>query len=92
MNDEIPKLTKSYNVYQRNCSSHNDCYIGKTEPILHTRTDDHAFSDKENAIYNHIIKSIYSAIFRQFSVSIMIHLIEHFDIIQSKGTSNRLCS
>ena len=92
MKDQIPKLTKSYVVYQCNGLSYNDCYIGKTEPILYTRTDDHAFSDKENAIYNHIIKSIYSAIFRQFSVPIMIHLIEHFDIIRSKGTSNRLCS
>ena len=90
MKDQIPKLTKSYVVYQCNGLSYNDCYIGKTEPILYTRTDDHAFSDKENAIYNHIIKSIYSAIFRQFSVS-MNHLIEHFDIIQSKGTSNILC-
>lgn len=92
MKDQIPKLTKSYVVYQCNGLSYNDCYIGKTEPILYTSTDDHAFSDKENAIYNHIIKSIYSAKFRQFSVPIMIHLIEHFDIIQSKGTSNRLCS
>ena len=90
MKDEISKLTKSCVIYQCNCLSYNDCYIGKTEPILHTRTDDRAFSGKEKAIYNYIIKSIYSAIFRQFSVS-MNHLIEHFDIIQSKGTSNILC-
>ena len=54
MKDQIPKLMKSYVVYQFNCPSCNDSYIGKTERNLCTRTEEHACSDKESAIYDHI--------------------------------------
>ena len=54
MKDQIPKLMKSYVVYQFNCPGCNDCYIGKTEPNLCTRTDEHACSAKGSAIYDHI--------------------------------------
>ena len=45
---------KSYVVYQFNCPSCNDSYIGKTERNLCIRTEEHACSDKESAIYDHI--------------------------------------
>ena len=54
MKDQIPKLMKSYVVYQFDCPGCHDSYIGKTEPNLCTRTEEHASSDKEHAIYNHI--------------------------------------
>ena len=64
MRDEITKLTKSYVVHQFNCSSCNASYTGKSESNLYTRIDDHAFSDKESAIYNHRNNCTYSAIFK----------------------------
>ena len=45
---------KSYVVYQFHCPDCNDSYIGKTERNLCTRTEEHACSDKESAIYDHI--------------------------------------
>ena len=54
MKDQIPKMMKSYVVYQFNCPSCNDSYIGKTERNLCIRTEEHACSDKESAIYDHI--------------------------------------
>ena len=45
---------KSYVVYQFNCPRCNDSYIGKTECNLCTRTEKHACSDKQSAIYDHI--------------------------------------
>ena len=54
MKDQIPKLMKSYVVYQFDCPGCNDSYIGKTERNLCTRTEEHACSDKESAIYDHI--------------------------------------
>ena len=59
MKDQIPKLMKSYVVYQFNWPGCNDSYIGKTEHNLCTRTEEHACSDKESAIYNHIYNYSY---------------------------------
>ena len=42
---------KLYVVYQFNWLG---CYIGKTEDKLCTRTAEHAFIDKESAVYSHI--------------------------------------
>ena len=54
MKYQIPKLMKSYVVYQFNCTGFNNSFIGKTERNLCTRTEEHAFSDNESAIYEHI--------------------------------------
>ena len=54
MKDQIPKLMKSYAVYQFDSPGCNDSYTGKTERNLCTRTEEHACRDKENAIYDHI--------------------------------------
>ena len=54
MKHQIPKLIKYYVVYQFNCPGCNDSYIGKTEHNLFARTEEHACSDKESAIYDHI--------------------------------------
>ena len=54
MKDQISKLMKSYVVYRFNCPSCNKRYIGKTERNLCTRTEEHASTDKDSAIYNHL--------------------------------------
>ena len=54
MKDQIPKLMKSYVVYQFNCPGCNDRYIGKTECNLCTRTEEHACSDEGKTIYDYI--------------------------------------
>ena len=64
MKDQIPKLMKSYVVYQFNCPGCNDSYIGKTEHNLCTRTEEHACNDEGSMIYNHIKNcNYYSHIF-----------------------------
>ena len=63
MKDQIPKLMKFYVAYQFNCPTCNDNYIGKTEPNLCTRTEEHAYNDEGSAIYDHIKnRSYYSYI------------------------------
>ena len=59
MKDQIPKLMKFYVVYQFNCLARNYSYIGKIEPNLSTRTEEHACSDEGSAIYDHIKNCIY---------------------------------
>ena len=51
---QIPKLMKSYVIYQFDCPGCNDSYIRKTERNLCTRTEEHACSDEGSAIYDHI--------------------------------------
>ena len=45
---------KSYVVYQFNWPGCNDSYIGKANLNLCIRVEEHACSDKESAICNHI--------------------------------------
>ena len=67
MKDQIPKLIKSYVVYQFHCSGCNDGYIGKTERNLCTRKEEHACSDEGSAIYDHVKNcSYYNYIENQF--------------------------
>ena len=54
MKDQIPKLIKSYVLYKSHCPGCKDGYIGKTERNLCTRTEEHACSNEESAIYDHI--------------------------------------
>ena len=54
MKDQIPKLLKFYVVYLFDCPACNDNCIGKTEPNLCTRTEEHACSHEGSAIYDHI--------------------------------------
>ena len=85
MKDQIPKLMKSYVVYQFNCPGCNASYIDKTERNLCTRTEEHTCSDKESAIYNHISHCSYYGYIE--NNSIMIHLIKHYLVsTQSKVT------
>ena len=78
MKDQIPKLMKSYVVYSFDCPGFNDNYIGKTERNLCTRTEGHAFSDKESAITTILTTAVIIAILKIYSASIMIHLIKHY--------------
>ena len=55
MKDQIPKLMKSYVVYQFNCPSCNDSYIGKTEYNLYTRTEEHACNDIKKVPFTTIL-------------------------------------
>ena len=41
MEDLIPKLMKSYVVYEFNCQGFNDSWIGKTERNLCSKTEEH---------------------------------------------------
>ena len=54
MKDQVPKLMKSFVVYQFNCSGCNDSYTGKTECNLCKRTEKHVCGDEGSAIYDHI--------------------------------------
>ena len=54
MKDQVPKLMKSFVVYQFNCSGCNDSYTGKTESNLCKRTEKHVCGDEGSAIYDHI--------------------------------------
>ena len=51
MKDQISKLMKLYVVYQFKCPGCDKRYIGKTERNLCTRTEEHASTDKDNAIF-----------------------------------------
>ena len=52
--DKTPKLMKSSVVYEVSCPGCGESYIGKTERILKERTKEHAFTDKESPMQNHL--------------------------------------
>ena len=78
MKDEIPKLMKSYVVYQFNCPGCNDSYIGKTERNLCTRAENMLVVMKEVPFTTILRTAVITAISKINSVSIMIHLIKHY--------------
>ena len=78
MKDEIPKLMKSYVVYQFNCPGCNDSYIGKTERNLCTRAENMLVVMKEVPFTTILRTAVITAISKINSVSIMIHLITHY--------------
>ena len=50
---------KSYAVYQFNCLGCKYSYISKTEHNLCTMSEEHAYSEKESVIYDHITNYSY---------------------------------
>ena len=78
MKDEIPKLMKSYVVYQFNCPGCNDSYIGKTERNLCTRAENMLVVMKEVPFTTILRTAVNTAILKIYYVSIMIHLIKHY--------------
>ena len=49
--DKTPPLSKSNVVYKFSCPGCNSSYVGKTNRNLFVRTQEHALSNKESAIY-----------------------------------------
>ena len=54
--DKIPLLSNSMVVYQYSCPGCSEKYIGKTESTLFNRTKQHAWIQKDSAIYRHFNK------------------------------------
>ena len=52
--DKTPPLSRSNVVYEFTCPGCNSSYIGKTNRTLLVRTQEHALTDKESAIYKHL--------------------------------------
>jgi cytochrome c-type biogenesis protein CcmH/NrfF len=52
--DKAPKQNKSNVVYQFTCPKCNNSYIGKTDRTLLERVKEHAYKDKESAVYKHL--------------------------------------
>ena len=51
--DKIPFLGNSFVVYEYTCPGCSGRYIGKTESTLFNRTKQHAWTQKDSAIYKH---------------------------------------
>ena len=54
--DKVPMLNKSNVVYEMKCPGCGDKYIGKTERTLFERTKEHAWTDIESPLRNHLIE------------------------------------
>ena len=52
--DRTPKLNQSFVFYEFTCPGCNANYVGKTERTLHERCDEHAWNDKDSAVFNHL--------------------------------------
>ena len=52
--DKTPQLSHSNVVYEFICPGCNSWYTGKTNRTLFVRTQEHALTDKESAIYKHL--------------------------------------
>ena len=52
--DKTPQLSRSNVIYEFICPGCNSSYIGKTNRTLLVRTQEHALTDKESAIYKHL--------------------------------------
>ena len=51
--DKIPLLSQSFVTYEYQCPGCSGKYIGKTESTLFNRTREHAWNQKDSAIYQH---------------------------------------
>ena len=51
--DRIPLLSNSGIVYEYTCPGCSERYIGKTESTLFNRTNQHAWKQKDSAVYKH---------------------------------------
>lgn len=51
--DKIPLLSNSGIVYEYTCPGCSERYIGKTESTLYNRTKQHAWMQKDSAVYKH---------------------------------------
>ena len=54
--DKIPLLSNSMVVYEYSCPGCSERYIGKTESTMFNRTKQHAWTQKDSAIYKHFNK------------------------------------
>ena len=54
--DKISLMSKSFVIYEYSCPGCAEKYIGKTESTLNNRTKEHAWSQKDSAIYQHFEK------------------------------------
>ena len=52
--DKVPPLSKSHADYEVKCPGCGIQYIGKTDRTLHERTREHAWSDVESPLRNHL--------------------------------------
>ena len=52
--DHVAMLSKSNVVYQVSCPGCGKTYIGKTKRTCHERSREHAWSDKESPLRNHL--------------------------------------
>ena len=52
--DKTPPLSQSNNFYEFTCPGCHSSYIGKTNRTFLVRTQEHALTDKESAIYKHL--------------------------------------
>ena len=48
-----PALQQLFFIYEYSCPGCNEKYIGKTEFTLHNRTREHAWNQKDSAIFQH---------------------------------------
>lgn len=51
--DKVPIMSNSFVVYQYECPACSETYVGKTESTLFNRTMEHAWTQKDSAIYQH---------------------------------------
>lgn len=51
--DKVPLMSNSFVIYEYTCPGCGEKYIGKTESTLYNRTQEHAWSQKDSAVYKH---------------------------------------
>ena len=52
--DKVSKQNKSNIIYEFKCPKCSSSYIGKTDRTLLERVKEHAYKDKESAVYKHL--------------------------------------
>ena len=68
--EKTPFLSKSHLVYEYKCPGCASTYIGKTETTLFRRTREHAWTQKDSAIYKHLTRcQSYQDIIKMFSLN-----------------------
>ena len=53
-NDRTPIINQSFVVYEFTCPGCRANYVGKTERTLYERCVEHAWSDQNNVVKNHL--------------------------------------
>ena len=86
--DQVAKQNKSSVVYQFTCPTCTNNYIGKTDRTVLERCKEHAYTDKNSAIYTHIRSC--NDLTKKTNAELTNHVLDNTKVLDSSNNWNIL--